>query len=281
MKPFFKEGWAFYEYFGWIFPNGQAWGSHAHWPASTVSHAEPLDEEDSNDAYPPDMSQDNVDAAAMANTVLDAAASTASAASAAITAIATNPSIHDDAMYIDNSSAIELTLAAVGMTSSSKQKHINNPESPAKSPLLSSSLKSSDTASKRSRKSASSLKLPSSRPASSMTLYCSRGSLSRAEKVTPAVAIMGLNHSIHQFTSIIDQMGQAPAENSDTSKLDEAINLVQSRDDRLTQHQKIALIKLFSDITIACTYLHLVDDRLCSAWLEDMVPMILEDFDEL
>ena len=72
------------------------------------------------------MSQDNV----------DAAASTASAASAAITAIATNPSIHDDAMDIDNSSAIELTLAAVGMTSSSKQKHINNPESPATSPLL-------------------------------------------------------------------------------------------------------------------------------------------------
>ena len=278
MKPFSKEGWAFYEYFGQIFPNGQARGSHAHWLASTVSHAEPLDEEDSNDAYPPDMSQDNVDAAAMANTVLDAAASTASAA---ITAIVTNPSIHDDAMDIDNSSAIELTLAAVGMTSSSKQKHINNPESPATSPLLSSSLKLSDTASKRSRKSASSLMLPSSRPASSMTSYCSRGSSSRAEKVTPAVAIMGLNHSIHQFTSIIDQMGQAPAENSDTSKLDEAIDLVQSRDDRLTQHQKIALIKLFSDITIACTYLHLVDDRLCSAWLEDVVPMTLEDFDEL
>ena len=145
MKPISKEGWAFYEYFGQIFPNGQAWGSHAHWPASTVSHAEPLDEEDSNDAYPPDMSQDNVDAVAMANTVLDAAASTASAA---ITAIATNPSIHDDAMDIDNSSAIELTLAAVGMTSSSKQKHINNPKSPATSPLLSSSLKSSDAASK-------------------------------------------------------------------------------------------------------------------------------------
>ena len=56
MKPFSKEGWAFYEYLEQIFPNGQAQGSHAHWPASTVSHAEPLDEEDGNDAYPPDMS---------------------------------------------------------------------------------------------------------------------------------------------------------------------------------------------------------------------------------
>ena len=76
-------------------------------------------------------------------------------------------------------------------------------------------------------------------------------------------------------------MGQAPAENSDASKLDEAIDLVQSRDNRLTQRRKIALIKLFSDITIACTYLHLVDDRLHSAWLEDVVPVTPEDFDEL
>ena len=76
-------------------------------------------------------------------------------------------------------------------------------------------------------------------------------------------------------------MGRAPAENSDASKLDEAIDLVQSRDNRLTQRRKIALIKLFSDITIARTYLRLVDDRLHSAWLEDVVPMTLEDFDEL
>ena len=194
MKPFSKEGWAFYEYFEQIIPNGQAQGSHTHQPASTVSHAEPLDEEDSNDAYPPDMSRDNVDAAA-------------SAASAAITTIATNPSIHNDAMDIDNSGAVELTLTAVDMTSSGKWKHIDNPKSSAASPLPSSSLESSDAASKRSRKSASSLKLPSSRPASSTTSYCSRGSSSRAEKVTPAVAIMGLNHSIHQFTSVVDQMG--------------------------------------------------------------------------
>ena len=56
MKPFSKEGWAFYEYFEQIFSNSQARGSHAHQPASTVSHAEPLDEEDGNDAYPPNTS---------------------------------------------------------------------------------------------------------------------------------------------------------------------------------------------------------------------------------
>ena len=69
-------------------------------------------------------------------------------------------------------------------------------------------------------------------------------------------------------------------EYSDASKLDEVIDLVQSRDNGLSQRRKIALIKLFGDMTIARTYLCLVDDKLLSAWLEDMVPMSAEDFDE-
>lgn len=56
MKPFATEGWIYYGYFEQIFPNGQAWGSHAHRPASTVSHVEPLGEEDGNEADPPDGS---------------------------------------------------------------------------------------------------------------------------------------------------------------------------------------------------------------------------------
>ena len=68
-------------------------------------------------------------------------------------------------------------------------------------------------------------------------------------------------------------------EYSDASKLDEAIDLVQSRDNGLSQRRKIALIKLFGDMTIR-TYLHLMDDKLHSAWLEDMVPMSAKDFDE-
>ena len=98
--------------------------------------------------------------------------------------------------------------------------------------------------------------------------------------MTPAVAIMGLNHSIHQFTSVVDQIGWAPVEYSDASKLDEAIDFIQLRDDGLSQCRKIALIKLFGDMTVARTYLCLMDDKLCSAWLEDMVPMSAEDFDE-
>ena len=54
--------------------------------------------------------------------------------------------------------------------------------------------------------------------------------------MTPAVAIMGLNHSIHQFTSVVDQIGWAPVEYSDASKLDEAIDLIQLRDNGLSQH---------------------------------------------
>ena len=53
--------------------------------------------------------------------------------------------------------------------------------------------------------------------------------------MTPTVAIMGLNHSIHQFTSVVDQIGRAPVEYSNASKLDEAIDLVQLRDDGLSQ----------------------------------------------
>lgn len=53
--------------------------------------------------------------------------------------------------------------------------------------------------------------------------------------MTPAVAIMGLNYSIHQFTSVVDQISWVPVEYSDASKLDKAIDLVQSRDDGLSQ----------------------------------------------
>ena len=147
-----------------------------------------------NEADPPDGSWDGEGTTAMADAAFSAAMSAAtSAASAAITAIATAHGNHDDPMDVD------LTSTAISTTSSSKWKHIDL-DSTTLSSLPSSSLVLSDASSKKSKRTTPSSNLSSSRPSSSnptSTSYRSKGSSSKADKVTPTVAIMGLNHSIH------------------------------------------------------------------------------------
>ena len=96
-------------------------------------------------------------------------------------------------------------------------------------------------------------------------------SSSIAMKITPAVAIHGMQGTLNYLTDVMER-NLGPAPDLAATQRTKALTLLQQRDNHLTIEQKSAMIRQFtSDATIAEVYLALNNDKLRQAWLRDLL----------
>lgn len=107
-----------------------------------------------------------------------------------------------------------------------------------------------------------------------------------AMKITPAVAIHGMQGTLNRLTHIMEQAVvpanrplPIPAATPTTSLRTQAITLIQTRNDSLSISNKKKLIRVFTkEMELAEVYVALEDDELRQDWLHDML-MAREDSD--
>ena len=92
-----------------------------------------------------------------------------------------------------------------------------------------------------------------------------------AIKITPAVAIHGMQKTLNCLTNVMER-NLGPAPYLAATQRTKALTLLQQQDNHLTIEQKSAMIHQFtSDATIAEVYLVLNNDKLRRAWLGDLL----------
>lgn len=105
-----------------------------------------------------------------------------------------------------------------------------------------------------------------------------------ATKITPAVAIHGMQGSLNRLTDIMERNITLGPSRSNPSRPDSssslrtrAIVLLQTRNDNLTTSEKTRVIHKFTkDIELAEVYVALEDDELRQDWLQEMLRDSLE-----
>jgi hypothetical protein len=91
-----------------------------------------------------------------------------------------------------------------------------------------------------------------------------------AAKITPAVAIAGMQGSINRLTDVFEK--SLMLQETTSTKLSEALQRLQDLDDGLTNEEKLVFIQLFGrDPVIAGTYLALTCNDLWRDWIQKML----------
>jgi hypothetical protein len=251
MAPFRNKGWPYFDKFNEIIPNATARGTHTFSPTNTAAPG-PLEDDE---------------AAAAANS---------------------SKSAEGDAMEVDKdgdgatlisitASKRKLSAITIGddnddtITFNFGHPPLSSTNTPTSSNLTSGlskrgSIASSAAGCSRSRpKAASSCRsnAASSRQASNR----SRGTKTSG-KLSSEMMVYDMQGSINLLTSTVrNSMESDPV----TKVHQEAVGLLQTRDDGLSPKQKVALFNLFMDKhAVAQTYIAIVDDGLRQMWLQEL-----------
>jgi hypothetical protein len=87
-------------------------------------------------------------------------------------------------------------------------------------------------------------------------------------KVTHALAMVGMQSQISWLTDVFEKLMSTPDDGMAT-KHSLAISQIQKFEDGLTVQQKVEMITKFQkDVSIAQTYLDLLNGEVCQAWLQ-------------
>ena len=94
-----------------------------------------------------------------------------------------------------------------------------------------------------------------------------------AMKITPAVAIHGMQGTLNRLTDVMERnLGPSSSPDPTSSLRTQAIILLQRRKDNLEVYEKTKVIRMFTDnIGLAEVYVALEDDELCRDWLQDLL----------
>ena len=93
-----------------------------------------------------------------------------------------------------------------------------------------------------------------------------------AMKITPAVAIHGMQGTLNRLTDVMERnLGPVGPPDLAMTQRTQALTLLQTRNDNLTIQEKLKMVHLFtSNIAIAESYLTLEDKELRQAWLQSL-----------
>jgi hypothetical protein len=94
-----------------------------------------------------------------------------------------------------------------------------------------------------------------------------------AMKITPAVAIHGMQGTLNRLTDVMERnLGPSSSPDPTSSLRTQAIILLQKRKDNLEVHEKTQVVRMFTDdIGLAEVYVALEDDDLRQDWLQDLL----------
>jgi hypothetical protein len=232
-------GWEYYDRVQEIMPNATARGLHAFSPATADVPALPKDDEMEADA---DNREDKG---------------------------------HDDHLKMDvdkvDSSLAELSSKA-GMKrklASIEGSSLQSSGSPLNSTKPSTpSLPSSRPSKKTTAQASSSSAVTSSLSAAAATI----SSTKRLQKITPAVAITGMQGTLNRLTDVFAESlipKAVPTQQTvNTETRSKALHLLQTRDDGLSQQQKVEIVTIFMKNPDAmATYLDLEDETIRTGWM--------------
>jgi hypothetical protein len=168
--------------------------------------------------------------------------------------------------------------ASASVSSSSKRKHslldigASSLSSGHPTSVPTSSKASSEPASKKANSTKGKNKqLASKRSVKSFSssVACEPSS-ARAAKVTNTTILHGMQGTMNRVTDIFERSITQPADPQSGAR-DEALDLLQTREDSLSLDDMKKLVNLFmKDIIIAQTYIRLVNEDLRQIWLADM-----------
>ena len=94
-----------------------------------------------------------------------------------------------------------------------------------------------------------------------------------AMKITPAVAIHGMQGTLNRLTDVMERnLGPSSPPDPMLSLRTQAILLLQRRKDNLKVYEKTKVVRMFTDdIGVAEVYVALEDDELRRDWLQDLL----------
>lgn len=269
MKPFRNKGWRWLKYMERILPIAGATGAHSYAP--TEAEPPPLIDQDADLL---ELDTMNVDQLSFSQ--LPTSTTTASAAASPFTVIS-SPNISELSVAVPSVQAeISQQLAAIPSSSAeqpppTKRQRLRQNIGASSSPsVLSLPTNSSQISAKGKGKVKAKTSSDTSPARTSRTLSTSQ----RVSKITPAVALVELHGSIHSMTQAILTASKAPesAEDKAVVRCQEAVQLVQERDDGLSVLEKASLIVFFgSHHKEVDMYLALKDDQLRQAVIRQWI----------
>ena len=94
-----------------------------------------------------------------------------------------------------------------------------------------------------------------------------------AMKITPAVAIHGMQGTLNRLTDVMERnLGPSSSPDPTLSLRTQAIILLQRRKDNLEVYEKTKVVRMFmDDVGLAEVYVALEDDELRRDWLQDLL----------
>jgi hypothetical protein len=264
MKPFRNRGWRWLRYMERIIPIAGATGMHSYAP--TEVDPQLLDDDDfvhvtlqapTNE----DMDVDVTDEHSQADPITHATSAVASVESAISSSdISLHPAAKRQRSPDDTGSDI------------SKPTALSVPSEHSKKSKLSSSEKAQKGKGKAKTSSSHSAAISAT---CSLSLNTPQASTSqRVNKITPAVALVELHGSIKDMTQAILVASKPPesADDKGMARCQEAVRLVQERDDGLSVMEKAALIVFFGDHHKEVDmYIALKDDQLRQAVIRQWI----------
>jgi hypothetical protein len=281
MKPFKNRGWEHYEKMQAIMFSTAARGSHIYCPAQALQvTAGAIDTADVADgmgsssliALPAVAAAFTNIAAAPSAYVAAPSAKAVDAQASIITPTAPDISgVHAAPMDIDR---LPPLFASTSSTNSNKRSHsIMSDERSASTPITTPSVVLNVVPKKQQRSSRASLMSRDSQ--SNAPSRDSQGNMrpptSRAVKVTPAVAMVAMQSQIGRLMDVFEKSMATP-EDGTAHQRSLALARLQEQDDYLSLSEKVKLISIFQrDISAVQTYLDLLDDALCRAWLRSIL----------
>jgi hypothetical protein len=237
MKPFRNNGWAYYDRIQSILPNAGARGRHAF--SATQSERPPLDDEGSEEGGKEEVSG----AVASGGKGIE------------------GMDVDGETIGERSASGSKRKLSALGVGADDSDTIASTGGQPL----------SIKTSSEPARKKISSKPSSSSAVASSLVSEKRSRRSTAAAKITPAVAISGMQGSINRLTDVFEKSLTTPQDTSSNER-SQAIRLLQNRDEGLTQDEMVQMILLFTNKpTAPGTYLALERDDIRKAWMEKIL----------